>query len=226
LATSTPDVSTETIGKSAFPSLGIPHDDVDTVGVKTALVANGASTGPLGERIYNNAIEEVTRSLIERHGELARAVTLASLVSAPDKHDDARFPIHPGTKAFLDDTDTSWATLLSDQIWNIVLVGGGVSSVIAAAASFLMRGGPDPMFEILGRLKAITERAEASTNPADAAALSQELREVSFEMTQRSYDRRSSYEEFAPLQLAWESAREAIATLRAGHALRLSDARD
>jgi hypothetical protein len=82
------------------------------------------------------------------------------------------------------------------------------------------------LLEILGRLKAITERAEASTNPADAAALSQELREVSFEMTQRSYDRRSSYEEFAPLQLAWESTREAIATLRAGHALQLSDATD
>jgi TRAP-type uncharacterized transport system substrate-binding protein len=223
---STPDVSAETIGKSAFPSLGIPHDDVDTVGVKTALVANSASTGPLGERIYNNAIEEVTRGLIERHGEVARAVPLASLISAPDKHDDARFPIHPGTNAYLDDTDTSWATLLSDQIWNIVLVGGGVSSVIAAAASFLMRGGTDPMLDILSRLKGITERAEASTDPADAAALSQQLREVSFEITQRSYDRRSSYEEFAPLQLAWESAREAIATLRAGPALRLSDATD
>jgi hypothetical protein len=153
----------------------------------------------------------------------SRAVPLASLVSAPNKTDDARFPVHPGTHAYLDNTDTSWATLLSDQIWNIVLVGGGVSSVIAAAASFLMRGGPDPILEILGRLKAITERAEASTDPADAAALSQELREVSFEITQRSYDRRGSHEEFAPLQLAWESAREAIATLRAGRVLRLVD---
>jgi TRAP-type uncharacterized transport system substrate-binding protein len=127
---STPDISAETIGKSAFPSLGIPHDDVDTVGVKTALVANGASTGLFGERIYNNAIEEVTRSLLERHGELARAVPLASLVAAPNKTDDARFPVHPGTHAYLNDTDTSWSTLLSDRIWNIVLVGGGLSSVI------------------------------------------------------------------------------------------------
>jgi TRAP-type uncharacterized transport system substrate-binding protein len=223
---STPDVSAETIEKSAFPSLGVPHDDVDTVGIKTALVANSASAGPFGERIYNNAIEEVTRSLIERHGELARAVPLASLVSAPDKKDDARFPIHPGTSAYVEDTDTSWATLLSDQIWNIVLVGGGLSSLVAAAASFLMKGGHDPMLEILGRLKAIAERAEASPDPADAAALSQELRGVSFEMAHLSCHRRGGHEEFAPLELAWESAREAIAILRAGHPLRLSDATD
>ncbi len=221
---STPAGSAETIGDNAFPRLGIPDDEVDTIGVKTALVANSAAAGPFRERVYNNAIKEVTRSLIERHGELAREVPLASLITAPDKDDDARFPIHPGTNAYLDDTDTSWATLFSDQIWNVVLIGGAVGSVFAAAASFLMKGAPDPMLEVLGRLKEITGRAEASTDPADAAALSHELRELSFEMTQLGYERRSSYEEFAPLQLAWESAREAIATLRAGHPLRASDA--
>ena len=88
----------------------------------------------------------------------------------------------------------------------------------------MTKGAPDPLREILGRLKEITERAEASTNPSDAAALSRELRNISFEMTQLSYARRSSYEEFAPLQLAWESAREAIAVLRAAHPLQPSDA--
>jgi TRAP-type uncharacterized transport system substrate-binding protein len=229
---STPAGSSETIGDHAFPRLGIPDDDVNTIGVKTALVANSAATGPLRERTYDNAIKEVTQSLIERHGELAREVPLASVITAPAKDDDddkdadSRFPIHHGTKAYLDDTDTSWATLFSDQIWNVVLIGGFVSSVFAAAGSYLMKGGPSPMLEILGRLKALAERAEASTDPADAAALSRELHELSFEMTKLSYERRSSYEEFAPLQLAWESAREAIATLRAGPPLRASDARE
>jgi TRAP-type uncharacterized transport system substrate-binding protein len=216
----TPAGSAETIADNAFPRLGIPDDEVDTIGVKTALVANTAATGPLRERIYNNAIKELTRSLIERHGELAREAPLASLITAPDKDDDARFPIHPGTSAYLDDTDTSWATLFSDQIWNVVLVGGVVSSVFAAAASFLMSGGSDALLEILERLKGITERAEASSDPAEAAALSRELRELSFEMTKLAYQQRSSYEQFAPLQLAWESAREAIATLRAGQPVR------
>ena len=229
---STPAGSSEKIVDHAFPRRGIPDDDVNTVGVKTALVANSAATGPLRERVYDNAIKEVTQSLIERHGELAREVPLASVITAPgkgddkddDKSDDSRFPIHPGTKAYLDDTDTSWATLFSDQIWNVVLVGGFVSSVFAAAGSFLMKGGPNPMLEILGRLKALAERAEASTDPADAAALSRELNELSFEMTNLSCERRSSYEEFAPLQLAWESTREAIATLRARPPLRASHA--
>ncbi len=215
----TPAGSAETIGDNAFPRLGIPDDEVDTIGVKTALVANSSASGPFRERVYDNAIKEVTRSLIERHGELARDVPLASLISAPDKDDDSRFPIHAGTNAYLDDTDTSWGTLFSDQIWNVVLIGGFVSSVAAAAVGFLTKGAADPLLEMLGRLKEITERAEASTDPAEAGALSRELRELSFEMTQLGYERRSSYEEFAPLQLAWESAREAIAALRAGHAL-------
>ena len=220
---STPSGSVEKISDNAFPRLGIPDDEVDTVGVKTALVANSASSGPLRDRIYNNAIKELTRSLIERHGELAREVPLASLISAPDKDDDSRFPIHAGTNDYLDDTDTSWATLFSDQVWNVVLIGGLASSIFAAAGSFLTKGASDPLLEMLARLKEITERAEAATDPADAAALSRELRELSFEMTQVSYERRSGYEEFAPLQLAWESAREAIAALRTGHPLQASD---
>jgi hypothetical protein len=105
-----------------------------------------------------------------------------------------------------------------------VLIGGAVSSVFAAALGFLTKGGPDPMRDLLARLKDITEPAEASADPADAAPLARELRELSFEMTTLGYERRSSYEEFAPLQLAWESAREAIAALREGHALQASAA--
>ncbi len=210
----TPAGSAETISDNSFPRLGIPDDEVDTIGVKTALVANIVS-GPLRQFINNNAIKEVTRGLIERHGELAHEAPIASLISAPDKDDDARFPVHPGTSAYINDDDTSVATAFGDQIWNVVFVGGAVSSVFAAAMSFLMVGGSDPLREILDRLKAITERAEASSDSADAAELSRELRKLSFEMTQLGYERRSSYEEFAPLQLAWESAREAIATLRA-----------
>jgi TRAP-type uncharacterized transport system substrate-binding protein len=216
--------SAETIGDNTFPRLGIPDDEVDTIGVKTALVADSASKGPFRDRVRNNAVKELTRSLMERHGELARDVSLASLITAPDKDDDARFPVHPGTNAYLDDTDTSWASLFSDQIWNVVLIGGAVSSVVAAAGSFLMKGAPDPMLGILDRLEDVTRRAEASTDPADAAALSQELRDLSFEMTRLGYERRSGYEEFAPLQLAWESARDAVATLRAGQPLRAPDA--
>ena len=119
-----PAATAETIGDNAFPKLGIPDDEVDTIGVATALVAEGGPTAPFRKRVYDNAIKELTRALIERHGELAGQVPVASLVSAPDKENETRFPIAAGTNNFLDDTDTSWATLFSDQIWNVVLVGG------------------------------------------------------------------------------------------------------
>lgn len=212
----TPSASAESIGDNAFPRLGIPDDEVDTIGVKTALVANTAPAGPIRQRLYDNAIKELTRSLIERHGELARDVPVASLISAPDKDDDARFPVHAGTQDYLDDNDTSWGTLFSDQIWNIMLLGGMATSVFAAAGAFLTKGAADPMMALLERLKDLTERAEASRDPGDAAPLSDELRDITFEMTRLGYERRVAYEEFAPLQLARESARDAIAALREG----------
>jgi hypothetical protein len=68
---------------------------------------------------------------------------------------------------------------------------------------------------LLDRLKGITERARASTDPADAATLSDELGAVAIDLATLGYERRSSYEEFAPLKLACDSAREAVAMLRA-----------
>ena len=120
LKETTPAASSETIVKHAFPRRYIPDDDVDTVGVATALAANRASTGPLRDRIYNNAIAELTRDLLEWRSELARKVPLASLMAAPDIEKGARFPVHPGAAAYLGDTDTSWLTLVSDQIWNVM----------------------------------------------------------------------------------------------------------
>lgn len=214
LKKNTPAASSEAIEKFAFPRLSIPDEDVDTVGVPTVLAANRASTGPLRVRVYNNAITEVTRSLLERRSELAREVAVANLIAPPESEkEDARFPIHPGTAAYLEDTDTSWATLFSDQIWNVVLVGGVASSILAAASGYLKKGDPDRIPEILDRLKSITERAWASIDPTDAIDLSRELGALTIDMATLGYRRRCSYEEFAPLHLAYESARDAVAML-------------
>src|SRR5262245_40066874 len=74
-----PAATSVTIPKHAFPRRMIPDDEVESVGVPTALVANVVSTGPLRHRIYDNAITDVTKNLLERRGELARKVPLASL---------------------------------------------------------------------------------------------------------------------------------------------------
>jgi TRAP-type uncharacterized transport system substrate-binding protein len=207
--------NSETISKHAFPRRLIPDDDVDTVGVPTALAANKVVADPVREKVYNDAIAELTRNLLERHGEVARQVPLASLIAAPDTDKGARFPIHPGANAYLGDTETSWYSVFSDQIWNVVLVGGMLSSVITVAAAFLKRQAADPMRELLGRLKSIAERAGTSTDPGEADALSQDLRTVAIELATLGYERGSSYEQFAPLQLAFENTRNAVEALRA-----------
>jgi TRAP-type uncharacterized transport system substrate-binding protein len=215
LKENSPAASAETIVKHTFPRRLIPDDDVESVGVPTALAANKTATGPLRARLYNNAITEVTSNLLERRSELARKVSLASLIAAPDIEKGARFPVHPGAAAYLGDTDTSWYTLFSDQIWNVVLVGGILSSIFAATAGFLKRSATDPLRELLDRLRAIAERARTSAQPSDADALSQDLSVIAIDIATLGYERRSTYEQFAPLQLAFESARQAVETLRA-----------
>ncbi len=210
-----PAAASETIPKHAFPRRRIPDDEVESVGVPTALAANKAATGPLRARVYNNAITELTQNLLQRRSELARKVSLASLIAPPDTEKGARFPVHPGATAYLSDTDTSWFTLLSDQVWNVLLVGGMLSSVFAAVAAFLKQDAPDPMREQLDRLKSIAERARKSADPDDADALSQDLNDVATEIAALGYERRSSYEQFAPAQLAFENAKDAVDTLRA-----------
>jgi TRAP-type uncharacterized transport system substrate-binding protein len=215
LKENSPAASSETIPKHAFPRRLIPDDEVDTVGVPTALVAARISTGPLRARVYNNAVTELTRTLLERRGEVARKVPLASLIAAPDTDKGARFPVHPGASAYLDDTDTSWYTLVSDQIWNVMLVGGLLTSVATAAAGFLKQQAKDPMRELLERLKGIADRARSAAGPDEADALSQELGSIGVDIALLGYESRSGYEQFAPLQLAFENARRMVDAVQA-----------
>jgi TRAP-type uncharacterized transport system substrate-binding protein len=227
LAQSSPAASSEKIPKHAFPRRVIPDEEVETVGVPTVLAANRVSTGPLRAKIYNNAITELTSNLLERRAEVGRKVSLASLIAAPDSEKGARFPVHPGAAAYLDDTDVTWFTLLSDQVWNVLLVGGMLSSVFAAAAGFLRRSATDPMRDLLDRLKIIADRAQTSADPADGEALRQDLRSVAIQIATLGYERRSSYEQFAPVHLAFENTRDVVEALRArsGAAAHLGAAR-
>jgi TRAP-type uncharacterized transport system substrate-binding protein len=215
LKENSPAASSETIPKHAFPRRLIPDDEVETVGVPTALVASRISTGPLRERLYNNAINELTRNLLERRSELARKVPIASLIAAPDTEKGARFPVHPGAAAYLGDTDTSWYTLFSDQIWNVMLVGGLLTSIATAAAGLLKQQANDPMRELLERLKGIADRARTAASPDEVDALSQELGSIGVDIAVLGYERHSGYEQFAPLQLAFENAQRIVQTLQA-----------
>jgi TRAP-type uncharacterized transport system substrate-binding protein len=203
------------IPKHAFARRLVPDKEVETIGVPTVLAANRIATGPVRTKVYNNAITELTKGLIERRLALARQVPLASLIAAPDSEKGARFPVHAGAEAYLSDTDVSWYTLLSDQIWNVVLVGGILSSIFAAAASFLKRSATDPMRELLDHLRAITERARTTTDPADVDVLRQELSTIAAKIAMLGYERHCGYEQFAPLQLAFENTRDAVEALRA-----------
>jgi TRAP-type uncharacterized transport system substrate-binding protein len=206
--------SSATIAKLAFPRRRIPEEEVESVGVPTVLAANRASSRPLKGKIYNNAITELTRTLLQRHGEIARKIPLASLIAAPDDDKSSRLPVHTGTAAYLADTDVSWATFASEQIWNVVLVGGILSSIFAAAWSFLKPQRLDPMRTLLERLSEIASRARTSSDIREFKTLSDDLNSIGIEIATVAYERGSTFEKFAPVQLAYESAYRAVEAMR------------
>jgi len=141
-------------------------------------------------------------------------------IEKPDTDKDVRFPIHPGTAAYLDDTDISWFTLFSDQIWTVWLVGGVLASASIGFLGFMRTPSKDPTQGLLERLGAITARAK--THPDELDRLTDELAEVASKLATLAYEGKVTADQFAPVQLAYDNARFAVETARDRQARRAS----
>jgi TRAP-type uncharacterized transport system substrate-binding protein len=207
-----------TIPKRAFPRRRIPDDDVNSIGVPMLLAGN-TPRDAAGAHIRAQAVKELARQLVERRSELSQRVGYPVPIEKPDTEKDVRFPIHPGTAAYLDDTDISWYTLVSDQIWTVWLIGGALTSLSVGLLGFMRTPSKDPMQAHLDRLGAIARRAK--THPDELESLTDELAEVASRLATLAYERKIAVEQFAPVQLAYDNARFAVETARnrpAGHA--------
>jgi TRAP transporter TAXI family solute receptor len=200
-----------TIPKHAFSRRQVPDDEVDTIGVPTILAGN-TPTGPIRAKIRAQAVMELARNMFERRSELSQKLGYTVAIEKPDNDKGVRFPVHPGAAAYLDDTDITWFTLFSDQIWTVWLVGGVVATAGAGLLGAFRRPKADPMQEHLDRLRSITKRARE--HPDELDALSDELSDLAIEIAALAYERKSGNEEFAPIELAYENARFALQTSR------------
>jgi len=200
-----------TIPKHAFARRLVPDDDVNTIGVPTILAGN-IPTGSIRAKIRAQAVMELARNMFERRSELSQKLGYTVAIEKPDNDKGVRFPVHPGAAAYLDDTDISWYTMFSDQIWTVWLVGGVLASAGAGALGAFRRPKSDPMQEHLDRLRSMTKRARE--HPDELDALSDELSDLAIELAALAYERKSGNEEFAPVQLAYENARFALQTTR------------
>jgi TRAP-type uncharacterized transport system substrate-binding protein len=200
-----------TIPKHAFSRRQVPDDDVNTIGVPTILAGN-TPAGTIRAKIRAQAVMEIARNMFERRSELSQKLGYTVAIEKPDNDKGVRFPVHPGANAYLDDTDISWYTLFSDQIWTVWLVGGALASIGAGALGAFRRPKADPMQEHLDRLRSMTKQARE--HPDELDALTDELSDLAVEIAALAYARKSGNEEFAPVQLAYENARFALQTAR------------
>jgi len=205
----TPSASEVTIPKHAFARRRVPDDEVNSIGVPTFLAGN-TPRRPTLAKIRAQAVKELARNMIERRNELSQKVGYPVSIEKPDNEKGVRFPVHAGTSAYLDDTDISWYSLFSDQIWTVWLIGGTVASIWVAMLGFLRTPTKDPMQSYIDRLTAIASRAK--THPEEIDTLTDDLSEVATRLAALAYERKSGPEAFAPVQLAYENARFAIAT--------------
>jgi TRAP-type uncharacterized transport system substrate-binding protein len=199
------------IPKKAFSRRGVPDDEVDSIGVPTILAANSPS-GPIRAKIRAQAIMEVAQNLIERRAELSQKIGYPVGIEKPDNEKGVRLPVHPGASAYLDDTDISWFTLFSDQIWTVWLLGGAVTTAWVAFMGFMRKPHVDPMRDRLARLSEIAEQAR--TKPDELDALADELAQMGAELATLAYGRSGSADEFAPVRLAYDNARFAVEAAR------------
>jgi TRAP-type uncharacterized transport system substrate-binding protein len=200
-----------TIPKHAFSRRLVPDDDVNTIGVPTILAGN-TPAGSIRAKIRAQAVMELARNMFERRSELSQKLGYTVAIEKPDNDKGVRFPVHPGAAAYLDDTDISWYTMFSDQIWTVWLVGGVLASAGAGMLGALRRPKADPTREHLDRLRSITQRARE--HPDEMDTLSDELSDLAVDIAALAYERKSGREEFAPIQLAYENARFALQTAR------------
>src|SRR5262249_27351482 len=134
----------------------------------------------------------------------------------------ARLPVHPGTAAYLDSTDTSWYTLFSDQIWTVWLIGGALCSVVAAFVTRMRASGEDAMLTLLDRLRTITQRAKAKPAPEELDCLSSDLSDIAVELATLGYQHKGEQAEFSAVQLAFDNARFVVETARSARKVRES----
>jgi TRAP-type uncharacterized transport system substrate-binding protein len=210
-----------TIPKNAFARRSAPDDEVDTVSVPT-IVAGAGTSGLLRRRIHTQNIEELARNLVERRVELSQKLGIVLAIEAPDNEKGARLPVHPGTAAYLDATDTSWYTLFSDQIWTVWLIGGALFSLCAALFGRMRASDSNPMLGLLQRVQAVTRRARSNPPPGELDALDRSLADLADELSTRAFDGGRTESEFRAVELALDTAHSAVAAARSARTARQS----
>ena len=95
----------------------------------------------------------------------------------------------------------------------VVLVGGIASFVFAAAFSYVKSRRPDPMKDLLERLKSIIQRTQTTSDPNVYRALSEDLSNIGIEIASIGYERESTSEQIAAIQFAYDAASRAVDTV-------------
>ena len=134
----------------------LPEESVTTLQVATYLVAD--------RDVSNDAITQLTRSLLEDRQKLSADAPIATLIKAASTEKDAIFPVHPGAKAYYAGEETTLMERYGDWLFYGPMLLGALGSAGVTLGRFLRNEAsvPHPVRSLVPLLAEIREAQTTS----------------------------------------------------------------
>jgi hypothetical protein len=151
-------------------SPAIPNDDLTTLRVPVHLVAN--------RTLNNDTVTVLAKAIMEYRRELISDFPVATHIAAPSSDKDATIPVHPGAKAYFEGEEKTFFDKYGDQLFYGTLVLGTLTSAMAAAWKFVLRGPEVPGGRLIDRLTELAVRIRSANSDEELAAIEDEINAI------------------------------------------------
>jgi TRAP transporter TAXI family solute receptor len=186
----------------------IPDDDLTTLRVPFYLVA--------GRKVSDDLAGAVVKALMDARRDLLGDFPQLAQISSPSTEKDAYIPIHPGAAAYFDGEQKTIFDKYGDQLFYGSMLIGSLTSLIAAAWTFMMKGPENPAERPLNRLYALAERIRKTRDESELAEIEQTIDDILKGELERYSGGEAEAAEAAALSLATHRLEYLIGQARAG----------
>lgn len=198
-------VSDDTIDAGLIvPSPAIPADEIDTFSVEDTLIVQHRLSEALGT--------ELAFAVFENKDQLGEPGRYATNIEPPSTDKDAAILAHPGVAEYVDDETKTFFDRYSDMIYIGMSVASIVGSIFLALYSTVTRVSPLHAGQLTDEIIALADRATKAESVEAICDMEKELNHLLSEVLSGIREGTIANEGFEAFRLAFDIAREALAT--------------